>query len=846
MARAPEKLQDSGSGSMLAADPMFSATKGDKPPPRSRSRSILKWLRRLALVTLALAGIAMIAIALLIRHYDAGLLTTEDLKRYTPKQVTRILARDGTLLAEDFTERRTIVHIADIPPHVQLAFLAAEDASFYEHEGLDYPGMLRALWVNLRSSKKQGASTITQQVIKNVLLTSERTFKRKVEEIILARRIEQELSKDEILELYLNYIYFGHGRYGVEEAARYYFGKSIRDVSLAEAAILASIPKGPSIYEPRAHLDKALERQRWVLGQMLDKGFAKPEAIEAANAEKIVVAPEPEAMSELAPEAVVQARKELRAIVGVAAANEGGYTVTTTIDPKLEETARKSVRDNLQAYDKRWALGAPFKKPAPPVVKRGQKPPPPPPAPKFFEGSPVGETHVVVGEVVGADDARGVVHVRVGTGTGTVRMELLERYNAAKLPASRFIEVGMPMRVTIVAVGDADETGAHNKMILRPQIGPEGALVAIDVATREILALVGSYEGSRSGLDRATHAHRQPGSTFKTFTFSYAMHAGAVTPATLLPTMPSALGGKGPKNYDPSEDGAPMRLRVALAQSVNVSAQWTAEKVGPANVAAWAKAAGIESPLGATPSIALGAYEVTPLELANAYTTFAAGGLYQPARLISRIVGPDGNDVPLPALAPPARVMTDVEAFMTVDLLKSVITSGTGAAARVLARPLAGKTGTSNDAKDAWFAGFTPDVTCVVWTGFDDAIPLGAKEAGAKTSLPAFIEFMKVANAGKVATDFPIPPGIVRVDIDPATGLLARDDQTDAVSEVFVAGTEPKERATPKEEPPTEAVPPETPLDPPNATPLSPPPIDPPPDHVAQGDPKLLVVSPNR
>lgn len=793
MALASEKLQDS---TMNPAGPMAVEK---VTPPRSRSAAVFKWLRRLALVTLALLGLSMIAVALLLRHYEAGLPSTDELKRYTPKQVTRILARDGTLLAEDFTERRTVVRISDIPPHVQLAFLAAEDASFYEHQGLDYPGMLRALWVNLRSvssgGKKQGASTITQQVIKNVLLTNERTFKRKVEEIILARKIEQELSKDEILELYLNYIYFGHGRYGVEEASKYYFAKSVRDLTLAEAAILAGIPKGPSIYEPRAHLEKALGRQKYVLGQMLDKGFAKPEAVEAAKAEKIVVAPEPEAMSELAPEAVVQARKELRAIVGEAAANEGGFTVTTTIDPKLEETARKAVRDNLQAYDKRWQLVAPFKKPTPPAVKKGQKAPPPPPAPKFFEGDPVGETHVVLGEVTGADDAREVIEVRVGTGAGTVRMDLLARYNPAKLPASKFIDVGMPLRVTIAAVGEADAQGAHRHMVLRPQIGPEGALVAIDVTTRDILAIVGSYDGSRAGLDRATHAHRQPGSTFKTFTYSYAIHANAVTPATLLPTMPTALAGKAPKNYDPSENGAPMRLRVALAQSVNVSAQWTAEKVGPANVAAWATAAGIESPLGATPSIALGAYEVTPLELANAYTTFAAGGMVDKPHLISKIIGPDGREIALPTADAPKRVMSDVDAFLTIDLLKSVISSGTGTAARVLNRPLAGKTGTSNEAKDAWFAGFTPDLTCVVWTGFDDAVPLGAHEAGAKTSLPAFIDFMKVANAGKVATDFPIPPGIVRVDIDPATGLLARPDQTDAINEVFVAGTEPKETA---------------------------------------------------
>ncbi len=233
----------------------------EKKRARALRTRVFTWVFRVALVMIGLAGLAMIAVVLVIRHYEAGLPPTEELKQYKPKEVTRILASDGTLLGEDFTERRTIVRIAEIPPHVQLAFLAAEDASFYEHRGINYLAMLRALYVNLRGGSMQGASTITQQVVKNVLLTNERTFKRKVEEVILARRIEDELTKDEILELYLNYIYFGHGRYGVEEACQYYFGKSVRDVSLGEAAMLASIPKGPAVYSPREHYDRAKARQ---------------------------------------------------------------------------------------------------------------------------------------------------------------------------------------------------------------------------------------------------------------------------------------------------------------------------------------------------------------------------------------------------------------------------------------------------------------------------------------------------------------------------------------------------------------------------------------------------------
>ena len=769
---------------------------------RTTGALVLTWTRRLLLVLIAFAGLGMIAVALIIRHYEEGLPSTEELKRYQPKQVSRILARDGTLLAEDFTERRTIVHISEIPPHVQLAFLAAEDASFYEHQGLNYLAMLRAVWVNLRGGSKQGASTITQQVVKNVLLTNERTYKRKIEEIILSRKIEQELSKDDILELYLNYIYFGHGRYGIEEASKYYFGKSVGELTLAEAAILASIPKGPSIYSPRDHMDKAKARQGDVLTQMLQKGFAPAEAVAAAREEKIVLAPEPDAVSELAPEAVNEARKELREIVG-SAADEGGYTVTTTIVPKLQIAAKKAVRENLEAYDKRWGLEAPIKKPKRPAQSTGSSSRGPS---QFFEGDPVpDEFKVYVGEVVGADDAKGVVRVRVGNAEGTLSVDALQRYNPAKLPPSKFAEVGAPLRVSILSAGPLDKYGHSKDMVLRPEMGPEGALVAIDVASRDIVAMVGSYEGMRSGLDRASHAHRQPGSTFKTFTYSYALHSKSFTPATLVPTSPSALGDAKhtPKNYDKSEDGDPVRLREALAQSVNVSAEWTAIAVGPQHIVDWAKDAGIESKLGATPSIALGAYEVTPRELANAYTTFADGGLEEPARLVTKIVAPDGTEVPLPPRAPKHASMSDAEAFMTIDLLRSVVDHGTGTAAKALRRPIAGKTGTSNDVKDAWFAGFSTQTTCVVWTGFDDNVPLGAGEAGARTSLPAFVDFMRAAHDGVPATEFPVPSGITRASIDPKTGLLARPDQDDGISDVFLSGTEPTETAPAPDASPT-------------------------------------------
>lgn len=760
---------------------------GEATTSTTMLRRLFVWTRRLVLLALALAGLGMIGVALLVRHHERGLPSVDELKRYSPPQVTRILARDGSLLGEDFVERRTVVKIGDVPAQVKLAFLAAEDASFFEHEGLDYAGMLRAMWVNLRSSSRQGASTITQQVVKNVLLTQERTYERKIKEVILARRIEQNLSKEEILELYLNHIYFGHGRYGVEEASRYYFGKGVGELSLGEAALLAGVPKGPTRYSPRENLARATRRREYVLDQMVQKGFAKGELAELAAKQAVVLAPEPEHTAELAPEVVAEARRVLRELVGERAAR-GGYVIHTSIDPKLQAAARKSLRAGLEQYDARKKLVAPLTKP-----KK---------LPALFEGNPLEKKQVsYLGEITGADDAKNELFVRVGTMRGTVNLSHAERYNPKKLPASKFAETGTPVRVALVERGEPNHEGKFTRARFRLELGPQGAVVAIDVRSRDVLALVGSYDALRGGLDRATQSRRQPGSTFKPFVYSYAIHTKSFTPASLIPTDPAIMEpGYRPKNYDGSVAGEPKRLREVLAKSVNVSAAWLISELGPANVAAWAEAAGIESKLGATPSLALGAYEVSPRELTNAYATFAAGGNWEQARVVTRILGPDGEELTLPARPAQRRAMSEAEAYLTTDLLKSVVDDGTGKGAKVLRRPIAGKTGTSNEARDVWFAGYSTDIASAVWVGHDDRQPLGAGESGGRTALPIFVELMRVAHQGSPATDFPTPPGVVRAPIDPASGLRARPEQDDAFPEVFLTGTEPTETAAEPEQ----------------------------------------------
>jgi penicillin-binding protein 1A len=755
-----------------------------------------KWGKRLAIATGILAIVGFIVLWRVVVHYEQGLPAIADLKaNYHPPQVTRVLARDGTLLAEIFTERRTVVSINALPAHVKLAVLAAEDAGFYEHEGLNYWGIARAMLVNLKSGRfRQGGSTITQQVVKNLVLDPQRTFRRKIREALLARRLEQELSKDEILELYLNHIYFGDGRYGIEEAARDAFGKSAKDLTIAEAAMLAGTVAGPEAYNPRKHLDKALQRRAFVLKQMHEKGFLSDQQFEAAKDEPVKLAPPVAVEEQLAPEAVEIAKRTLKDLVGESAAR-GGYTITTSIDPRLQTAARASLRDAIDAYDKKHGAIGPYKPPpAPKLDKKGRVIKPPPLKEPPFEGTPTFEHHkVLIGEVVSDDDDKATFDVRVGTAMGTVRLPDFARYNPQNLVPSAFAPPGSLVRVSLLGPVQAV---ANARAPLRLESGPEGAMVVVDVRTREIEALVGGYEAQTGGLDRATQARRQPGSTFKPIVYSYAVHARAYTAASLIdPKDDHFPGGYHPANYEGHADANPMRLREALANSVNVAAVRVLLDVGPANVVAWAQSLGIESPMKPDLSLALGSYEVEPLELAGAYATFAAGGVYEEPHLVTKIVGPDGKELELKPRPPPRRVLDEAEAYVTTNLLTSVIDHGTGWRAKLLGRPLAGKTGTSNASRDTWFAGYSPETCAVVWVGYDDGKSLGAGETGASVALPAWMELMKIAHEHKPPADFPRPAGVVTVRIDRRSGRLPPDEDTDTMDEVFLAGTEPTDVA---------------------------------------------------
>lgn len=808
---APKNRKLSAKAALQAEEKKATASPRDEletaTRPASRLHWALIWLKRLAIAAFLIGVVAVVALFFYVRSIEADLPSITQLEgNYHPPQVTRILARDGSLLAEAFTERRTVVPLSELPPHVKLAVLAAEDANFYEHEGLNYLGIARAMMVNLRAGEtKQGGSTITQQVVKNLLLNSERTYNRKIREALLARRIEQDLCpectqqqrKDKILELYLNKIYFGNGRYGIEEAARDNFGKSAKDLSIAEAAMLAGLVAGPTKFSPRKEPKAALGRRDRVLGEMRDKGFLTDAQYADALKEPLVVAPEIEANSQLAPEAVDAARKLLMKIDPVGAAR-GGYTIMTTIDPKLEAAAREALRNDLDAYDKRHSLLGPLKVPtvaAKAADKKSKKIATPIPLSKDnspFEGTPAFEGHkVYVGVISGADDGKGTLDVQVGTISGVVKMADADRYNPQHLSASAFAPVGARMRVSLLT--PIPDNAADAKIPLRVESGPEGALVAIDARSREILALVGNYESLTGGLDRATQSRRQPGSTFKPIVYSYAIHSRRFTAASLIDVTPGTFGNYHPSNYEGWKGTDALRLREVLANSVNIGAVRVLNDVGPANVVDWAHALGIESTLKPDLSLALGSYEVTPLELAGAYTTFAAGGEYAAPILVTKIIGPDGKEVSLPAPPPSHRVLDESEAYVITNMMTSVIDHGTGVRAKELKRPLAGKTGTSNQSKDAWFAGFSTEICAIVWVGYDDGRPLGGREEGASAALPAWVDFMRVAHEKKPPSDFPRPAGVTTVSIDTRTGKLPFDGDTNVMDEVFLAGTEPSE-----------------------------------------------------
>jgi penicillin-binding protein 1A len=730
---------------------------------------VLLWLLFLALAG-GLLGAAGLAGLFLYYGNDSSMPRVGNVRDLKPKTVTRIFDRNGIAVGEIFAERRTVVPFSSFPKLLVQAVVSSEDADFFEHRGLDYPGMLRAFFANLRAGKfVQGGSTITQQVVKTFFLTPERTIKRKIQEVILARRLENQLSKEEILYLYLNQIYLGHGCYGMQEASRFFFGKDVEQLTLAEIALLAGLPQSPERLSPLKHPDRAKRRQIYVLGEMARRGRISQDVARKVGENSIQVVRRKRPYFNQAPEFTDQVRAELAQTFGEDKLATLGLPIHTTLDAKLQLAARDAVRWGLRSLDARQGYRRPVARLSGNKLqrwqvrlKRTQK--------RFKTG------HRYLALVKKVDDGARELSVDLGRRQDKVLLDHDSRYNPQDDAPSKRFEPGDLIRV--------QKAADH----FRFAGGPQAALVAMQPATGDVLALVGGYRFRPGDFDRALRARRQPGSAFKPFVYGAALASRKFTPATIVDDAPVVLGGWTPRNFDGTYRG-PMRLRQALAFSINSVAARVMDAVGVDPVRELAASMGIASPLGKDLSLALGTSEVLPIELATAYCAIANGGQRVQPRYITRI----GKQAVEPPQTP--RVLSPEVAFVLTSMMQSVVREGTARRARRLRRPVAGKTGTTNGHRDAWFAGFSPQLVAVVWVGFDSPRGLGRGETGGRAALPIWVHFMRQALRGKPKLPFSQPPGVVVQRIDPESGLLAAPGG-EAIEEVFIQGTEPTETAT--------------------------------------------------
>jgi penicillin-binding protein 1A len=745
-------------------------------------------------------------------HYGRGLPDYHQLAHYEPSVTTRVYAGDGRLLAEYASEKRTFVPVSAMPDLVKEAFIAAEDKNFYTHPGIDFVGVARAVLVNLRNRgmgadrRPIGASTITQQVAKNFLLTNEVSIERKIKEAILAFRIERAFSKDHILELYLNEIFLGFRSYGVAAAAMNYFNKSLDELTIAEAAYLAALPKAPNKYNPLRNPDAARERRDYVIARMLEDGYVSAEEARASSADPIIVRSRPDA--EVAPDGDYFAediRREIVSRFGEKALYEGGLGVRSTMDPRLQTVARRVLRDGLVAYDLRHGYRGPLGRIEPGAAWPQRLAAFPRPA-----GSDDWDVALVLGvkEQFAEIGLMGGLEGQIPFAEMRWARPWLEHLKMGPVPR-RPADVLKTGDVVLVSRLNPGKPGKEYALRQIPKV--EGALVAMDPHTGRVLAMVGGFSFQRSQFNRASQAQRQPGSAFKPFIYLSALDQG-YTPSSLILDAPIALPqGPGlplwkPKNYGNDFLG-PTTLRVGIEKSRNLMTVRLAAALGMDMVADYTQRFGINDKLPKVLSMALGAGETTPLKLTAGYAMLVNGGKLIRPTLIDRIQDRNGKTIlvhdvrvcescsatfytqqEMPRLPDIRPQITDpASAYQMVHIMEGVVQRGTGTRAREVGKPLAGKTGTSNDSLDTWFVGFSPDLAVGVFIGFDEPQSLGDKETGGSVAAPVFRDFMIAALKDKSATPFRVPPGVRFVRVNAATGRPAAFGDKTVILEAFKA-----------------------------------------------------------
>ncbi|PKN42539.1 MAG: penicillin-binding protein [Deltaproteobacteria bacterium HGW-Deltaproteobacteria-18] len=712
------------------------------------------------------------------------------LSDYSPALATTVRARDGRILGYFYREKRFLIPLSMMSPITVKAFLAAEDSGFYQHEGVDLPGIFRAAVKNvIAGGIVQGGSTITQQVIKSMLLTPERSYERKLKEVILAYRLEKYLSKDEILTIYLNQIYLGAKAYGVEAAAREYFGVNASQLTLAQAALLAGLPKAPSRYSPYGNPERARERQLYVLARLRDLGWIDRLQYEAAVNEPLVYGAQEDPSWKVGPYYLEEVRRQLVESYGEDMVYGGGLQVRTAMDMDHQVVADQALRTGLVETAKRHGWQGPVKH-----IDEGEYE-------DFLAARKAGESKPGAWmQVLVTGVEKAGAKVRFGSESGIVPVASmswarvpnpkLAPEEAGKVSDAR--KVVKPGDVIWVSVEEISQDKPW-KLQLEQEPKVEGALVSIDPRSGEVLALCGGYDFFRSQFNRATQALRQPGSAFKPIVYSAALDNGFTAASIVLDAPIVYQDGSGemwkPENFEGIFYG-PTLLRTALVKSRNLVTIRVAQQVGIQKIVERGKALGLTGIMEPNLSLALGSGQFTPLNLCQAYTAFPRGGTSIKPRLIESVVSPWGEQL-FSATEEATEAISPETAYIISHLLQQVVQSGTGARAKVLGRPVAGKTGTTNEEQDAWFMGFSPYLLTGVWVGYDQIRPMGKYETGARAALPIWIDYRSKVEPGYPVQDFQVPPGIVMARVDARTGRLAGPGTAEAYMLPFVNGTEP-------------------------------------------------------
>ncbi len=775
------------------------------------------WYGFLGLFSLGFLGL-LVCVAIIVytlNYYGSDLPEYKQLKTYQPPIVTRIYAGDGRLMAEFAQEKRVFMPIEKMPDMAKHAFIAAEDKNFYTHEGVDFFAIARAALTNFKNigqgRRLIGASTITQQVAKNFLLTNEVSYERKIKEAILANRMERALTKDKLLELYLNEIYLGARAYGVAAAALQYFNKSLDELSIAEVAYLAALPKAPNNYHPVKKRDAAISRRNWVIGRMQEDGYITEGQAELAKLAPLETIDRDESRIVNAPYFAEEVRRQLGARYGEESLYQGGLAVRTTVDPTLQSIAEDALREALMAYDHRHGYRGPLNTFTTTAEWKD----------KFREfKKPLGVLNDwSVAIVLDAGSARAEIGLENGEkgyipldGLKWARKSLNEGY--ARGP--EITSTGQVLsKGDIIAVSLAEGQKSNYKLEQIPEV--QGSIMAMDPHTGRVLAMQGGWKYGISEFNRATQAQRQPGSAFKPFVYMAALENG-FTPATLVLDAPFVIEDRpgnfwSPTNYS-NEYYGPTPIRVGVEKSRNLMTVRLADYLGMEKIIEISKNFGVDENMPPLLANALGAGESTLVKMVSGYGEIVNGGKKITPSFIDRIQDRRGQTIfrhderecrncgslirwgSQDAPEPPdirEQLVDERHAYQLVSIMEGVVKRGTGVRLKELGRPLAGKTGTTNESKDTWFIGFSPDLVVGVFIGFDEPRSLGKRETGSSVALPAFKSFMKEALKDEPILPFRIPNGIRNVQINASTGARAQLGDEKVIWEAFTIGTEPTE-----------------------------------------------------